>query len=142
MFIGINRSRHHRIIFPKRFLYYSPERKKKRAAERESGENTLDKTRYSKSVKINLFLFIIVFTTRRLSFVFEESTTREMTSVVCVFPKKRNESTPVCLGYQCETLKQHEANRRAALFKTSHVSEKYAYEYCATPSERETETEK
>ena len=74
--------------------------------------------------------------------MFEESTTRETTSVFCVFPKKRNESTPVCLGYQCETLKQHEANRRAALFKTSHVSEKYAYEYCATPSERETETEK
>ena len=55
-----------------------------------------------------------------------------MTSVVCVFPKKRNESkNKVCLGYQFETLKQHEPRNEAALFfTTSHVSEKYhAYEH-------------
>ena len=48
-------------------------------------------------------------------------------SFFCVFPKKRNERTPVCLGYQYETLKQHDPSTRSSTFfyETSHVREKY-----------------
>ncbi len=64
-----------------------------------------------------------------------------MTSVFCVFPKKRNERTKkVCLGYQSETLKQHDLGKRSSTFfyDTSHVSEKFnAYEYYVRLLQRE-----
>ena len=98
-------------------------------------------------MKINLFLFILLFTTRDDFLLFEEREhTREMTKVSSVFFQKRKEkkAKKLCLGYQSETLKQHDLGNEAALFfTTSRVSEKYhAYEYYSTPSERETETEK